>query len=116
MTKPVTLSPHIPSANDRVAVPRPGRTLPKIGECGLEAEDTGIDRWLSGQFEDGVPSDLIKVISIQTFDRVQMRTHGIICGSKRGQFLADIGLSAAREVELLARYGWVYLSHLGVRG
>jgi len=91
------------------------RNTPKIGECGLRTEDTGIDMWLSRQHDQGVPNELLRIISLQTWERIQVLEFGHVCQIKKTNFLRDIGLNTEKVVSLLNRYGWVFLSHHGAR-
>jgi len=91
------------------------RRAPRVGECGLEAEDTGLDMWLSLQYADGEPSLLLKLIAVQAWERSMMKREGSIRSDLRSRFLCQLGLTNEGLVAALERYGWVFLSHHGPR-
>ena len=99
--------------DNRAGMPR--RNAPKIGECGLRAEDIGFDKWLSYQFQNGKPSDVLKLVAVQAWEREQFENCGSISPINKTRFLAEIGFSNADLVNSLDRYGWIFLSHLGPR-
>ncbi len=99
-------------ANDASAGFRRG---PVIGECGLKAEDTGFDLWLSKQFVSGRPNTLLKLVAVQAWEREQYAAKTTVSPINKTRFLNELGMTNEDLVGALDRYGWLFLSHLGPR-
>lgn len=91
------------------------RTGPRVGECGLQAQDTGLDLWLSRQYEQGRPSPIMQCIALQVWTQFQMQNHKSVCPAARARILNELDLTEEKVAELYTRYGWIFLSHGGPR-